>query len=108
MHTTRKGHVPCSKILTLALAIGGCAAPAVTASAPYNPDPSDDCPAGEIVAVDDEPMSCDLVGGVNTLTLSFPSFDGYDHQLVRELADHAGCGPIEVRDGVAHAVDCDF
>jgi len=55
-----------------ALAGTGCATmaahvPAGPAPA-YNPDPSDDCPAGDVVVswVDGAP-GCDLVGGVNRL-----------------------------------------
>ena len=32
-------------------------------------DPSDDCPAGEVIVHGDEPTPCDLVAGVNTLTI---------------------------------------
>src|SRR5262245_16359725 len=65
------------------------------------------CPAGEVIVIDDEPTDCDLVAGVNTLTIQWPGFDGYDDAAARQDAADAGCA-FEVRDGVATGTNCDF
>ena len=50
--------------------VTGCAMPAVQRGLP-TPAPATmpACPAGEVVVHGDEPVGCNLIGGVNTLTI---------------------------------------
>lgn len=88
-------------------ALAGCGTVAATDPTPAKPA----CPAGEVVVIDDAPTGCDLIGGVNTLTIRWPGADGADEAYYRRLADDAGCAfsTVEI-DGVtvAQGTDCDF
>lgn len=66
------------------------------------------CPAGEVTVSGDAPVGCDMVGGVNTLAIAWPELDGYDDLIAQARADDAGCDRVELRDGTATGVDCDF
>lgn len=88
-----------------AVAIGGCVGRCAP-GAELGP-----CPAGEVVVVDDAPTGCDLVAGVNTLTILWPGADGVDEAWARQQADDAGCRFVVRWDrgvGTAAGEGCDF
>lgn len=93
-------------VVGAALALTGCGVRAMPAD--ESPVVVAACPAGEVTVSGDAPVGCDMVGGVNTLAIAWPELDGYDDLIAQARADDAGCDRVELRDGTATGVDCDF
>lgn len=81
-------------IATSACALVGCSLPGQGANLP-GPAPKAPCPAGEVTVSVAEATPCDLVAGVNTLTIT---------DISPAMAADYGC----VYDGDDAGVDCDF